>query len=130
MSSPTPNVLGTPPLVPNGTRNRVPATPRKRKIPAPDHLLGVKELKETLQEIRTGYRKIVIFEALAALNNRKIVLVVCPLKALERDQASYRLVNDAKKKGLKAVMVNEDTICPKLWADPRQGRASLYYVSP
>ncbi|KAJ6603335.1 hypothetical protein DFH09DRAFT_810277, partial [Mycena vulgaris] len=34
----------------------------------------------------TGYGKNVIFEALTVLNNRKIVIVVCPLKALERDQ--------------------------------------------
>jgi superfamily II DNA helicase RecQ len=27
-------------------------------------------------------------------------------------------------------MVNENTICPKLWADLRKGQHNLYYVSP
>jgi superfamily II DNA helicase RecQ len=39
-------------------------------------------------------------------------------------------VNEAQKKGLKAVMVNEDTVGPEIWANLRQGRANLYYVSP
>jgi superfamily II DNA helicase RecQ len=86
-------------------------------------LLGIKVLKETLEDIKvrarerlglgfdlddwqaelirrlrqgydsllvagTGYGKSVIFEGLAALNKAKIVIVVCPLKALERDQVS------------------------------------------
>jgi superfamily II RNA helicase len=118
-------MLGGLPTVPNGTRHHVPSTPRKRKTPAPDRLLGVKELKETLQEVKaktrerlglgfdlddwqgelirrlrqgydslmiagTGYGKSVIFEGLAALNKSKIVVVICPLKALERDQVSYQ----------------------------------------
>ncbi|KAJ6597923.1 hypothetical protein B0H10DRAFT_2196846 [Mycena sp. CBHHK59/15] len=121
MSSPPRTVLRTLPVVPNGTWHRVPATPRKHKTPAPDRLLGVKPLKETLQEMKnktrerlklnfdiddwqgelirrlrqgcdslmiagTGYGKSIIFEALAALNKSKIVIVICPLKALERDQ--------------------------------------------
>ncbi|KAJ6553795.1 hypothetical protein DFH09DRAFT_1085548 [Mycena vulgaris] len=43
--------------IPNGTRHRVPATPRKHKTPAPDRLLGVKPLKETLQEIKNKTRE-------------------------------------------------------------------------
>ncbi|KAJ7807516.1 P-loop containing nucleoside triphosphate hydrolase protein [Mycena olivaceomarginata] len=160
MSSPTRNVLGRLPIVPNGTLHRVPATPRKRKTPVPDRLLGVKQLAEKLQDIKskvrqrlglgfdlddwqaelirrlrqgydsimvagTGYGKSVIFEGLAACNKAKIVIVICTLKALERDQ-----VNEAEKKGLIAKMVNEDTVCPELWANLRQGRANLYYVSP
>lgn len=39
-------------------------------------------------------------------------------------------VNEAQKKGLKAVMVNEDTVGLEIWANLRQGRANLYYVSP
>ncbi|KAJ7210936.1 P-loop containing nucleoside triphosphate hydrolase protein [Mycena rebaudengoi] len=132
----------------------------KHKAPAPDRLLGVKALKETVADIKarvrerlqlgfdlddwqaelirrlrqgydsvmlagTGYGKSVIFEGLAALNKSKIVIVICPLKALERDQ-----VNEAEKKGLKAVMVNEDTASPEIWASLRQGHANLYYVSP
>ncbi|KAJ6621995.1 hypothetical protein B0H10DRAFT_2187778 [Mycena sp. CBHHK59/15] len=57
MSSPPRTVLRTLPVVPNGTRQRVPATPRKHKTPAPDRLLGVKPLKETLQEIKNKTRE-------------------------------------------------------------------------
>ena len=57
MSSPPRTVLRTLPAVPNGTRHRVPATPRKHKTPAPDHLLGVKPLKETLQDIKKKTRE-------------------------------------------------------------------------
>ncbi|KAJ7200791.1 hypothetical protein GGX14DRAFT_371911 [Mycena pura] len=123
MNSPTRSVLGKLPIVPNGTRHHVPATPRKRKTPTPDRLLGVKQLQETLQEVKkktrerlnldfdlddwqgevirrlrqgydslmvagTGYGKSILFEGLAALNKAKIVIVICPLKALERDQVS------------------------------------------
>jgi superfamily II RNA helicase len=121
MSSPTKRVLGSLPVVPNGTRNQVPTTPRKRKTPVADRLLGVKQLTEKLQDVKsrthqrlglrfdlddwqgelirhlregynsimvagTGYGKSVIFEGLAVLNKAKIVIVICPLKALERDQ--------------------------------------------
>jgi superfamily II DNA helicase RecQ len=41
---------------------------------------------DSLMVAGTGYGKSVIFEGLAALNKAKIVIVVCPLKALERDQ--------------------------------------------
>ncbi|KAF8164511.1 P-loop containing nucleoside triphosphate hydrolase protein, partial [Mycena galopus ATCC 62051] len=74
----------------------------------------------------TGYGKSIIFEGLVALNKTKIVIVVCPLKALERDQVR----GSSEKKGLKAVMVNEDTVCPEIWASLRQGHANLYCVSP
>ncbi|KAJ7177543.1 P-loop containing nucleoside triphosphate hydrolase protein [Mycena crocata] len=75
----------------------------------------------------TGYGKSMIFEALAALNinKSKIAIVISPLKALERDQ-----VNEARKKGLRAQMVNEDTVSPELWGRLRQGRDNIYYVSP
>jgi superfamily II DNA helicase RecQ len=43
---------------------------------------------DSLMVAGTGYGKSVIFEGLAALNKAKIVIVVCPLKALERDQVS------------------------------------------
>lgn len=124
MSSPTRTVLGVLPVTPTGTRHRVPPTPRKRKTPAPDRLLGIKVKKETLQDVKTrtreklglqfdlddwqgelirrlrqgydsvmiagtGYGKSVIFEGLAALNKAKVVIVVCPLKALERDQVFW-----------------------------------------
>ncbi|KAJ7780672.1 P-loop containing nucleoside triphosphate hydrolase protein, partial [Mycena maculata] len=79
---------------------------------------------DSLMLAGTGYGKSIIFEGLAALNKAKIVIVICPLKALERDQ-----VNEAQKKGLKAVMVNEDTVSPEVWAGLRQGHANLYYVS-
>lgn len=124
MSSPTRIVLGSLPLTPRGTRHRVPDTPRKRKKNPSDRLLGIKALKETLEDIKTrtrdrlklefdlddwqaelirrlrqgydsvmiagtGYGKSVIFEGLAALNKGKSVIVICPLKALERDQVSW-----------------------------------------
>jgi hypothetical protein len=57
MSSPTRSVLGRLPKVPNGTCRHVPTTPRKRKTPVPDRLLGVKELKETLQDIKAKTRE-------------------------------------------------------------------------
>ncbi|KAJ7091822.1 hypothetical protein C8R44DRAFT_750454 [Mycena epipterygia] len=59
----------------------------------------------------TGYGKSVIFEDLAALNKA-------------------RIVDEAQKKGLKAIMVNEDAVCPEVWASLRQGNGNLYYVSP
>ncbi len=34
---------------------------------------------------------IAIFHGLAALNKKKIIIVISPLKALERDQVSQRL---------------------------------------
>jgi superfamily II DNA helicase RecQ len=43
---------------------------------------------DSLMVTGTGYGKSVIFEGLAALNKAKIVIVVCPLKAMERDQVS------------------------------------------
>ncbi|KAJ7765972.1 P-loop containing nucleoside triphosphate hydrolase protein [Mycena olivaceomarginata] len=160
MSSPTRNVLGRLPIVPNGTLHRVPATPRKRKTPVPDRLLGrlglgfdlddwqaelIRRLRQGYDSIMvagTGYGKSVIFEGLAACNKAKIVIIICPLKALERDQVCQPPMSPTiifnmvcrsmkqKKKGLIAKMVNEDTVCPELWANLRQGRANLYYVSP
>jgi superfamily II RNA helicase len=57
MSSPTRNVLGRLPVTPSGTRHRVPATPRKRKTPVSDRLLGIKALKETRQDVNNRVRK-------------------------------------------------------------------------
>ncbi|KAJ7885257.1 hypothetical protein B0H14DRAFT_2563895 [Mycena olivaceomarginata] len=114
MSSLTQNVLGRLPIVPNGTLHRVPATPRKRKAPVPDRLLGVKQLAEKLQDIKSKVRQRLSLEF--DLDNWQGELT---LKALERDQ-----VIEAEK------MVNEDTVCPELWANLRQGRANLYYISP
>lgn len=36
----------------------------------------------------TGYGKSLIFEGLAVWQQKKIIIVICPLKALEEDQAS------------------------------------------
>ncbi|KAJ3501033.1 hypothetical protein NMY22_g19060 [Coprinellus aureogranulatus] len=68
-----------------------------------------------------------IFEGLAFLGQEqgKVVVVICPLKALQYDQAKQ-----AEEKGLKAVVLNEDTTnSSKLWDDARL-RASLIYISP
>jgi hypothetical protein len=40
---------------------------------------------DSIMVMGTGYGKSVIFEGLAAGNKAKIVIVICPLKALERD---------------------------------------------
>ncbi|PPQ76514.1 hypothetical protein CVT24_010875 [Panaeolus cyanescens] len=74
----------------------------------------------------TGYGKSLVFEGIAALaGKKKLVIIISPLKALEYDQAEQ-----AKKKGLHAVVINEDTSRSKsLWAEART-RASLVYMSP
>ncbi|KAL1713372.1 P-loop containing nucleoside triphosphate hydrolase protein, partial [Schizophyllum commune] len=75
----------------------------------------------------TGYGKSILFEAAAALARkpRRLVLVVAPLKALERDQAEQ-----ASAKGLKTVVLNEDT--SKDWKewDRARTQAQLAYLSP
>ncbi|PPR02589.1 hypothetical protein CVT24_002161 [Panaeolus cyanescens] len=58
----------------------------------------------------TGYGKSLIFQGLAVMDPHATVIVVSPLKALERDQ-----VAEAEKKGLRAAMINENTACSKLW---------------
>ncbi|KII95860.1 hypothetical protein PLICRDRAFT_170459 [Plicaturopsis crispa FD-325 SS-3] len=75
----------------------------------------------------TGYGKSLVFQGLAALraDKKKLVMVISPLKALERDQ-----VEEAKKKGLKATMINEDTSgTASVWRDVRTD-AQLVYLSP
>lgn len=70
----------------------------------------------------TGYGKSYIFETLALLGGpTKLVLVICPIKALEYDQVCafmYTLLllelttvqaKQARAKGLKTSVVNEDT---------------------
>ncbi|KAF8599340.1 P-loop containing nucleoside triphosphate hydrolase protein, partial [Ceratobasidium sp. AG-I] len=74
----------------------------------------------------TGYGKSLIFEGIAAMQPSKMVLVICPLKALEEDQ-----VAQAREKGLKAVMLNEDNVDDsEVWADIRAQRMQLLYISP
>ncbi|KAJ6578244.1 P-loop containing nucleoside triphosphate hydrolase protein, partial [Mycena capillaripes] len=76
----------------------------------------------------TGYGKSVIFEGLAALNKAKIVIIICPLKTLERDQVCQPLifptlifngvqVNEAEKKGLIAKMMALSSSFIHLWQD-------------
>lgn len=38
----------------------------------------------------TGYGKSLVFEGLACLEQKKVVIVICPLKALEADQVRIR----------------------------------------
>ncbi|KAL1657907.1 P-loop containing nucleoside triphosphate hydrolase protein, partial [Schizophyllum commune] len=75
----------------------------------------------------TGYGKSILFEGVAALvpKPRRLVLVVAPLKALERDQ-----VRNASAKGLKTAVLNEDT--SKDWKewDKARTQAQLVYLSP
>ncbi|KAJ7598548.1 P-loop containing nucleoside triphosphate hydrolase protein, partial [Mycena floridula] len=74
----------------------------------------------------TGYGKSIIFEGLALLGGKgKLVIVICPLKALERDQAAQ-----ACTKGLDAIVINEDTEkTATLWRNLRTS-AQLVYMSP
>ncbi|KAJ2915312.1 hypothetical protein MD484_g5119, partial [Candolleomyces efflorescens] len=74
----------------------------------------------------TGYGKSLIFEGMAALGGKgKVVFVICPLKALEHDQAQQ-----ACTKGLEAVVLNEDTSRnASVWEAARK-TAALVYLSP
>jgi len=74
----------------------------------------------------TGYGKSLIFEALAVLGGqRKLVIVISPLKALEHDQA-----DQATAKGIETVVVNEDTTkTANLWKEVRS-TAAMVYMSP
>ncbi|KAF7327774.1 hypothetical protein MKEN_00357100 [Mycena kentingensis (nom. inval.)] len=96
------------------------------------NLLKVRTISRILQGFdsiflaETGYGKSLIFEGLAALGAEgKVVIVVSPLKALERDQ-----VAQAEEKGLDAVLINEDnTRSTELWKRART-TAQLLYISP
>ncbi|KAJ7145302.1 P-loop containing nucleoside triphosphate hydrolase protein [Mycena crocata] len=74
----------------------------------------------------TGYGKSLIFEGLAVLGGKKkVVIVISPLKALERDQ-----VEQARQKGIDAILINEDnTKSAGLWKQART-TAQLVYISP
>ncbi|KAG8923320.1 hypothetical protein FRC01_012897 [Tulasnella sp. 417] len=63
----------------------------------------------------TSYGKSLVFEGVAAMAGKKrVCIVVTPLKALERDQ-----VQEATKKGLTAVMINENNSSDtRLWREP------------
>jgi len=74
----------------------------------------------------TGYGKSLIFEALAVLGGAgKLVLVISPLKALERDQAEQAIA-----KGINAIVINEDTTkSSALWKSARTS-AAMVHMSP
>ncbi|KAL1948297.1 hypothetical protein VTO73DRAFT_12372 [Trametes versicolor] len=74
----------------------------------------------------TGYGKSLIFEGLAVLSgSSKLVIVISPLKALERDQ-----MQQASAKGIRAAVLNEDNSHEaKIWETARK-TAQLLYVSP
>ncbi|KAL1686921.1 P-loop containing nucleoside triphosphate hydrolase protein, partial [Schizophyllum commune] len=92
------------------------------------HLIRrVKQGYDAIVIAGTGYGKSALFEGLAALASgpRKLVIVVSPLKALERDQAEQ-----AAAKGLRTAVLNQDTSRDgKVWEDARK-RAQLVYLSP
>ncbi|KAK7433877.1 hypothetical protein VKT23_020502 [Stygiomarasmius scandens] len=73
-----------------------------------------------------GLGKSLIFEGTAKLAGKgRVVLVICPLKALERDQLRH-----AQAKGLHATIVNEDTPKTKqLWKEVCYD-AQVVYLSP
>ncbi|KAJ7225307.1 P-loop containing nucleoside triphosphate hydrolase protein, partial [Mycena pura] len=81
---------------------------------------------DTMVVAATGLGKSLIFEGTAALAGpRKLVIVVCPLKALEVDQ-----VQQACAKGLDALAINEDTDkTTSTWEHIRTS-ANLVYMSP
>jgi len=74
----------------------------------------------------TGYGKSLIFEGLAVLGGKgKLVIVISPLKALERDQAEQAIA-----KGIDALVINEDTTkTTGLWKHARTS-AAMVYMSP
>ncbi|TFK81404.1 P-loop containing nucleoside triphosphate hydrolase protein [Polyporus arcularius HHB13444] len=74
----------------------------------------------------TGYGKSLIFEGLVVLGRKgKVVIVICPLKALERDQ-----MEQANGKGLVALAINEDNSHELgIWEKARR-TAQLLYLSP
>ncbi|KAG6823293.1 hypothetical protein H0H92_010699, partial [Tricholoma furcatifolium] len=74
----------------------------------------------------TGYGKSLIFEGLAATGGaEKTLVIISPLKALERDQ-----VGQASQKGLKAIHINEDnTKTAALWKEAKT-TAQMIYISP
>ncbi|KAG8957591.1 hypothetical protein FRC00_003769, partial [Tulasnella sp. 408] len=66
-----------------------------------------------------------IFEGVAAImaGKKRVCVVVTPLKALERDQ-----VQEATKKDLTAVMINEDnSLDTRLWQDVSNGEDERFY---
>ncbi|KAJ3927368.1 MAG: P-loop containing nucleoside triphosphate hydrolase protein, partial [Lentinula lateritia] len=74
----------------------------------------------------TSLGKSLIFEGTAKLaGSGKAVVVICPLKSLERDQAQHAI-----NKGLVADTINEDTEkTPELWRRVRN-TSQLIYISP
>ena len=90
----------------------------------------------------TGYGKSLIFEGLAVLGGKgKLVIVISPLKALERDQVCSPLfffgaalivfqAEQAIAKGIDALIINEDTTkTTGLWKHARTS-ATMVYMSP
>ncbi|KAG6823217.1 hypothetical protein H0H92_011038 [Tricholoma furcatifolium] len=71
----------------------------------------------------TGYGKSLIFEGLAATGGaEKTLVIISPLKALERDQ-----VGQASQKGLKAIHINEDnTKTAALWKEAKTTAQMIY----
>lgn len=80
----------------------------------------------------TGYGKSLIFEGLAVLGGYKVgrgrkplVILICPLKALEHDQAQQ-----AAAKGLKSLVINEDTTRTRGVWDAARRTVEMLYISP
>ncbi|KLO05798.1 P-loop containing nucleoside triphosphate hydrolase protein [Schizopora paradoxa] len=147
-----PSLANTTPSTPRRRKNAVPAQPRKDGL---RHIrLTVDDVKKTVRRelnlnfdiedwqahtihkvlsgfdsvciAGTSYGKSILFEGLAAMNKRKVTIVVCPLKVLEKDQT-----DQAEAKGLRAIYINEDTSKdPEIWKRVHSGYYSLVYVSP
>ena len=76
------------------------------------------------------------------LRQRKVTIVISPLKSLQKDQVSIIPKSHSKlywsagqaaegeAKGLKAIFINEYNSSPLLWVDIVTGHVQLVYVSP
>ncbi|KAJ8089758.1 hypothetical protein PM082_018334 [Marasmius tenuissimus] len=121
--------------------SQVPATPRTRKTPGNNRLEGVKtHLPANLSpdQIRARIKHAfklnydpddwqvhTIRRIYSDTTQKKVVIVICPLKALENDQSIQ-----ARAKGIDAYAINEDTTkTAHLWAKLRKS-ASMVYMSP
>ncbi|KAF5332060.1 hypothetical protein D9758_016257 [Tetrapyrgos nigripes] len=141
------NTPGTP-SISQTTRIAPPETPRKRKEPTIRHATSSPYLQPGIKAnlsknlltsytascvvtilflvASTGYGKSLVFEGVSKLaGKRKLVIVICPLKALERDQVEH-----ATAKGIKAYAANEDTVkTPRFWQMVEQ-HVQMLYISP
>ena len=98
--------------------------PHKEQLDAISHLIHDKE--DLILIARTGWGKSVIFQSAPLLIPRGICLMLCPLTALEEDQAKQINALD----GFKACVLNADTQNRKLLEDIKNGCYTHILTSP